>query len=388
MRHTPEQEQFIRSTDKRIILNAAAGTGKTTSIARRCEHLIERDPDQQIMVTTFTHAARNTIEKRVQHLDNRVMVRTVVSLALNVLKAHRTIAYVGDGKVIARAVCDGSGITADDLTRYESLIKNDAPISGLMVTELLDDLYRRYEDTKEHMGYLTYADIVVAARGLRSPHMDHLIVDEAQDLSATQWLFLNGLGAEHLVLAGDPLQSIYGFNGANPYLLPSLVSDPAFTHMQLTQSHRVPEALLPVVNSLRPTPLTTSRSGGVLSIVPTAHREQNQKIADLVAPGDVVLVRTNAQCRTIREQITARYPALNVSLAPTAGAGADSVLLTTIHSYKGSEADHVIVADVDTSNGGYRLTRFRDSDQHTDDMLLYVAATRATNRLTLMEVKR
>ena len=388
MKLTTEQEQFVCSEDKRIILNAAAGTGKTTTIAERCKWLLDENPNQNIVILTFTHAARETIEQRVSHLGGRVTVRTLVSFAYNRLVQSYPLRYVGDGMAVARLLCERTAVKPADVLRYEQFIKNDAPLLGLVVTEQLDEMYQRYEDTKASLGYLSFADVVIAAQGLDSPPIHHLIVDEAQDLAQTQWQFVDSLPAQNLVLAGDPMQSLYGFNGANPELLPSLARSSQFHELRLTETQRVPRDILPVVNSVRDVPLTSSRAGGVFSIVRTAQREQYAAIAGLVQPKDVVLVRTNQQAVSIAAAIEVRQPKLDVLMPrqETTRAEGDAVQLATIHGYKGSEAEHVIVADIDTSSGGYRLTRRYGSDDETDKMLLYTAATRTTNRLTLMEV--
>ena len=387
MKVTEEQDSFIRSQESRIFLNAAAGTGKTTTIAERCSHLLAQNPDDQILVTTFTRSARDTIQRKVAHLGNRVIVKTVVSLALSILNSHYSINYVGDGMEIARLVCQWSVVLSGDLLSFDYLLKNDAPITDLVVTELLDDIYTRYEDTKRELGYLSYVDVVVAARGLKSPSMNHLIVDEAQDLSPTQFAFIQQLETHNIVLAGDPLQAIFGFNGVDPNLLASLAESPEWHHMELTCSHRVPSALLPVVNGLRDAPLTTTRSGGVLSVVPTGTREQASNVADIVGVGDVVLARTNRQLDRIRSQIAVRRPQLPVSMLSEGTPDPLAVTLSTIHAYKGAESDHVVICDVAATDCGYRLSRGFNADEGTDRMLMYVATTRTNNRLTLMEIK-
>jgi DNA helicase-2/ATP-dependent DNA helicase PcrA len=53
------------------------------------------------------------------------------------------------------------------------------------------------------------------------PHYDEILVDEAQDLSATQWEAVELLAARRrLFVVGDPSQSIYRFAGAVPERMP------------------------------------------------------------------------------------------------------------------------------------------------------------------------
>jgi len=70
-----------------------------------------------------------------------------------------------------------------------------------------------------------------------------LIVDEAQDCSALEMKLVRfWTRGRHLVLAGDPNQSIYGFRGADPRAFLETTLPPENVRL-LRQSHRVPIAI-------------------------------------------------------------------------------------------------------------------------------------------------
>ena len=102
-----------------------------------------------------------------------------------------------------------------------------------------------YRAEKMRRGWLDFDDLLLRARDLmRHPQfapwvlwrldggIDHILVDEAQDTSPVQWELIEaltaemtaGLGAERdgalpprsVFVVGDPKQSIYGFQGADP----------------------------------------------------------------------------------------------------------------------------------------------------------------------------
>lgn len=102
-------------------------------------------------------------------------------------------------------------------------------------------LLHRLKDSKATSGLLDFDDLITAAEGLlKHSHMrswvlfkldqgiDHILVDEAQDTSPTQWSviaaiaeeFFAGEGARtdsrSLFVVGDEKQSIYSFQGADP----------------------------------------------------------------------------------------------------------------------------------------------------------------------------
>lgn len=99
-----------------------------------------------------------------------------------------------------------------------------------------------YQEAKRRAAVLDYGDLIVRTRALfedgkaawvlykLDAGLDHLLVDEAQDTSADQWIILNALTSEFLAghgqraaslertifAVGDEKQSIFGFQGAAP----------------------------------------------------------------------------------------------------------------------------------------------------------------------------
>lgn len=95
-----------------------------------------------------------------------------------------------------------------------------------------------YQRLKEERAFLDYDDLIRATiRLLESPQgalwvlykldsgLDHVLIDEAQDTSPEQWRVIQGLvdafletpeTSKTLFVVGDPKQSIYSFQGADP----------------------------------------------------------------------------------------------------------------------------------------------------------------------------
>ena len=79
----------------------------------------------------------------------------------------------------------------------------------------------------------------------------NIIVDEAQDISSTQYDFVVMLGSKlgcPIVMVGDPNQSIYGFQGGNPMLL---LNHPGW-RVQLRLNYRSTRRIVEVANAIRP----------------------------------------------------------------------------------------------------------------------------------------
>ena len=144
-----------------------------------------------------------------------------------------------------------------------------------------DAVITRYERAKAERGMLDYADLIARTVGLLEfghdaawvlykldPGLDHILVDEAQDTSPDQWRvvralteeFFAGAGARHVsrtvFAVGDPKQSIYSFQGADPagflamaeHFEARIPEDSGFETVELFRSFRTAPAVLEAVD--------------------------------------------------------------------------------------------------------------------------------------------
>lgn len=159
----------------------------------------------------------------------------------------------------------------------------DATISLLTVGQAMVEAY---EHLKRVRAYLDYDDLIDTARGLLSTSggvswvhykldggIDHILVDESQDTSPAQWDvvqslatdFHAGLGRHEeqdekprtVFAVGDEKQSIYSFQGADPYEFGRMrehfseratQAEQIFSNVELTKSFRTVRAVLRVVD--------------------------------------------------------------------------------------------------------------------------------------------
>ncbi len=138
---------------------------------------------------------------------------------------------------------------------------------------------RRYESEKKAHGVMDYEDLIAKTSALLAAGdawvaykidggIDHILVDEAQDTSRLQWQVIGGLmdiffeGSDvhkTLFVVGDPKQSIYSFQGADPRLFHDMrtvlehklkrLSRP-FRHLRLNTSFRSVPTILSTVDQV------------------------------------------------------------------------------------------------------------------------------------------
>lgn len=125
-------------------------------------------------------------------------------------------------------------------------------LNSVALLRLASAIQERYQALKRQKAALDYDDLIISTlRLLHSSQgalwvlykldnsLDHILIDEAQDTNPEQWQVIRGLAdaffetherSKTLFIVGDPKQSIYSFQGANPL---------AFSFMRHHVQHKV-----------------------------------------------------------------------------------------------------------------------------------------------------
>ena len=132
-----------------------------------------------------------------------------------------------------------------------------------MSTEQVADAYARYEAERARRRLLDFDDLIVACADALAGDSEfadsvrwrtrHLFVDEMQDVNPAQFRLLTAMLADEpdLFVVGDPNQSVYGFNGADPTLLdrlPELLRGTAV--IRLDENHRCTPQVVAVATAV------------------------------------------------------------------------------------------------------------------------------------------
>jgi len=194
-------------------------------------------------------------------------------------------------------------------------------------------------------------------------------------MNPLQFLLLRQMAGDDpdLFCVGDPNQSIYGFNGANPQLLQEIVRTwPDTVVLDLTRNHRSTAHIIEVASTLLEdgaAGIVPAKDDGDVPMVRAYNTdaEEAEHVATWLAanhqPGTTwrsmaVLARTNAQLEVVAGYLDAagvpnerrgpeHSPASDLFVAPDTSARRtddeqhDAVALSTIHRAKGLEFKHV-----------------------------------------------
>lgn len=251
-------------------------------LANRAEHLISTlKPNQRILALTFTNRARANLRERLRQVLGAERARRYVTVrnfhghaAEVVLSHYRTIGldlstYVPPtARTLSNALRDFTSDydMARDATDLLGQVKRNA-LSDEEVVAALDGATGRVgreaaiavEKARQKAGVLHYDDLlrhaqrlllVPGVQRLYACHYGAVLVDEFQDLSLQQLDLVRRTCTTSRTFAGDPLQGIYSWAGAQPEDVEAILVRVCPEPFRLRESYRSSPRVLALVNSI------------------------------------------------------------------------------------------------------------------------------------------
>jgi DNA helicase-2/ATP-dependent DNA helicase PcrA len=290
-----EQKKAVLGQENNILVLAGAGTGKTTTLAKRIARLIMDGVDpMQIMAVTFTNKASKEIRERVASvlptnenihdlligtfhgICNRMIRANYSELGLS--PSYQIIDANEQKDIIKKIVKNNNEILEID----GSLEIKDSHIVNLSLSKIsrmkedgvswenaknppdvdwnLVAIFKLYETIKNASGFLDFTDLLIYGVKLLenkkigehySDLYEYLLVDEFQDTNKLQMRWIKLLNPENLFVVGDDDQSIYKFRGAEIKNILGFVDNyKGAKIISLEQNYRSTPEILSVANAI------------------------------------------------------------------------------------------------------------------------------------------
>lgn len=297
-----EQMEAVRFTKGVARVNAGAGSGKTSVVAKHIEYLLKEGAKQtEILAFTFMKAAADEMKERTETYMKRslplLQICTINSFENEIVMDNWE--YLGFGKKpriiddierfsrIDDLLCthpiyewSGKSFLHYNVTKgfgtsgalslasnvFRAVKRGEPPHSAAPRSDIspaalnkLVDLYEVYNDTLKKDGLIDFDDQELLALRVIEEKPDylakkyafkHIIMDEVQDTSAGQIEVIKALKAlptfESLLTVGDDFQSIFAFRDATPEIMINLGDylECDVTDIPLTKNYRsTPEIL-------------------------------------------------------------------------------------------------------------------------------------------------
>jgi hypothetical protein len=346
-----EQENIINSK-LNVIIDAVAGSGKTTTIL----HMALKYPDKNIFQITYNNMLKREVRKKVNKLSIKNMnIHTYHSLAVNF---YDSTAYTDEG--------------------IKKILKTNEKINSQITITPIDLLF----------------------------------IDEAQDMIFDYFYFIKKFifdtkSKPQIIILGDHFQGIYDFKGANSKFL--TLSDKIwnlpFIKLDLNLSYRLTNQISWFVNNimLGYERIKTIKTGPPIDYYITNPYTIYKKIGkyiknliltSVILPSDVFILvpslkTINSPYKKL-ENYLVKY-GIKCSTPSSDDAKLDEkvisnkVVFTTYHQSKGRERKIIVLYNFDDSFIEYYSNELKNNNSNICPNILYVGVTRASYKLILIQ---
>ena len=460
----PDQEHYVRRNYRGVFrLTGGAGTGKTVILLHRARRLALGNPNARIVLTTFTRALSRMLARDLKRLDSRVPIAPElgqpgiyvagVDQLIAEVRNRETATFNSASEQVLGASAEHGRPDGNDEQAWEEALSivrgqldpaianrsffNDEYLGVVLPARINDvggylrvprpgsgqrlgrvqrmriwqaiEQYRQSRRIDQLISFDELAAVAAVTLERTGPLVDHVLVDEGQDLSAPKWQFLRALtadGPNDLFIAEDSHQRIYG----RPVIMSRAGIDLRGRSRRLKLNYRTTQETLDFAlhalsgeewknvegQNESTEGYISARRGPEPRLVKVPSRHDTDALAEVlqqwldagVQPNTIaVLVRRKSESNQIVEGlkqhgITARF------VVADDVASATNAVVMTMHSAKGQEFSRVVLHDM--SKGRFPLPprsgATHDEIRETsrlESALLYVAATRARDELVV-----
>ena len=429
-------------------VSGSAGTGKTVVALHRAAFLAKSNPDGRVLLTTFSNTLANLLKAKLQLLvhhdlqtNGRISVDSLGTVVLRLYEFEFGQAKLARQEIIQALVKESASIERSSFSSTFLLTEWDRVVDAWQLDTWEDyrdvnriGRYRRLSETQrkavwpvfervrsglQERGLLTKAQLFgqLTREVLQQEHppFDHVVVDEAQDVSVAQLRFLAAMAGSRpngLFFAGDLGQRIFQQPFSWKELGVEIRGRSQTLKINYRTSHQIrtyadrlldPE-MSDVDGNLEGRKGTVSVFNGPLPTIHVLEDEESEcdavsnwltaRISEGLRPDEVsVFVRSLDQfgrAEAVVERAGLPYTVLDDDVEAVDG----SVAIGTMHLAKGLEFRAVAVMACDSEiiplqSRVESITDESDLEEvyNTERNLLYVACTRARDHLLVTGVE-
>lgn len=351
------QKKAVTHINGPMLVLAGAGSGKTKVLTSRIANLIENGiAPSHILAITFTNKAAKEMKERVVKIIGNfaynIQISTFHSLGLKILKENYsllgyeknfTIIDSDDVLTIIKKIMKDFNMSKDNYNPREIRNKISSAKNEMMGVDSFSkvefdykiiEVYRQYLKKLKSGNSVDFDDLLVLPIKLFKNYPNildeyqdryqYILIDEYQDTNEAQYTFSKMLAAKYrnIFVVGDNDQAIYAFRGANYKNILNFERDyPEAKTILLEENYRSTKTILSAANCViqnnrerKDKNLWSNNPVGdkIKYRVVSSEKEEAAFVAEeikkLLSEGAkedaiAVLYRTNAQSRTIEEEM-------------------------------------------------------------------------------------
>lgn len=306
----------VLNTDDNLIIQACAGSGKTSTLRMICEVI---PPCLNTIAVAFNKAIAEEFKAKLPHyVDSKTLHGVGFSACRRAHPDGITVEYKKADRLI-RQYCDTQRFTDKvtwalrrELPRLMSLIL--ATLTDARDEENLRDLAENFAMFVSEESFRACLPIINMKRGDQRnidfddmldhsivfnypiPNYDLVLVDEAQDLNAQQMKIIDKMiGASgRVIFVGDRYQAIYGFRGACSSAMDVMKHSYQCTELPLSYCYRCGSSIVTEAQKIVGCEVIRSPEHQESGLVEEYSKDYYDEVMYSLEPGDLIVCRTNA----------------------------------------------------------------------------------------------
>ena len=262
--YSSQQRGAITSDAPLTIVSSGAGTGKSTVILERMKFIQHCGfSADSINVLSFTNAAADNITEKNPGVRSRTFAAQIAEIYTHNFPTHKqsnldtiinsiSIQY-------AKQLQQNEPVVTSLIRLLRSVAKqgDGARVALTKLNTFIEhyqreclDIFNTIQQTSLELQIIICYQLINQLKEPFAPPQ-HLIVDEVQDTSIFEFVYILRYVAKHkanLYIVGDASQTLYEFRAANPKALNSLEASGIFTCHRLTTNYRSNQEILDFAN--------------------------------------------------------------------------------------------------------------------------------------------
>jgi mRNA-degrading endonuclease RelE of RelBE toxin-antitoxin system len=446
--HPAQRELVEREYNGSARVSGSAGTGKTIVALHRVVYLARKNPDSRLLLTTFSDPLSNALRTKLRYLignqprlGERIEIHAMNSVGKRLYETNIAKPKFASAEIIRELIQQAAQETSENKFSLPFLVMEWEQVVDAWQLDTWESyrdvmrlgrktrlkepqravvwsIFERVRSALKSRELITHSEMFTRLASFYATNVsvpfDFLVVDEAQDLSVAQLRFLAALGkyrGDTLFFAGDLGQRIF----QQPFSWKALGVDVRGRSTTLKVNYRTSHQIRMQADRLLGPELTdvdgnSEERKSTISLFngppPTIQTldsiEQEKKtvgdwLKALTKEGHLpheiaIFVRSAAELDRVRAAVEAAGLSFNV-LDDRVETAHGKVSIATMHLAKGLEfrAVAVMACDDEVIPQQKRIETVADDSDleevyNTERQLLYVACTRARDRLLLTSV--
>lgn len=265
--------EFIEKGSGNAVVNAVAGSGKTTTILEAMKLI------PSSFSVTYLAFNKAIVEEFKPRVPAHVQVQTLHSLGNSALMKYRRMHlnnYVVSD-IVKNMSVSWNDVERDEMYAYTqrvkklvdllriNLVANVEELCDLAIKHDIEIINGECDRAFEVVNVMKYANtgqydfvdmlyMPASVDAIKMPQYDFVFIDECQDLNKAQQALIKKImkPTSRFIAVGDPRQAIYGFAGADIESFTNLVNQPNTVQLPLSVNYRCGKKVIEYVKNAMP----------------------------------------------------------------------------------------------------------------------------------------